>query len=304
MEKAIAAVEKGMGGAFLQTGAAQTLRQLAQRDQDSFDDDDRQQLLSFLGASSSASYAPQSVQITGILKQMHETMSKGLADSTATEESAIKSHEELMAAKHKEVEALSEAIESKMKLIGELGVEIVQMKEDLDDTQASLAADNKFLAELETSCKTKTAEWEERSKTRAEELVALADTIKVLNDDDALELFKHTLPSASASASFVEVSVSQANMRALALATIKKGLKKAVRADRPQLDLIALALHGKKIGFDKVVAMIDKMVDTLKVEQGDDDHKKEYCEGQLDSTDDKHKALERKVSDHETAMAS
>ena len=42
------------------------------------------------------------------------------------------------------------------------------------------------LADLESACASKTAEWEQRSKTRAEELVALADTIKVLNDDDAL----------------------------------------------------------------------------------------------------------------------
>ena len=33
---------------------------------------------------------------------------------------------------------------------------------------------------------------------RAEELVALAKTFKALNDDDALELFKKTLPSAGA----------------------------------------------------------------------------------------------------------
>ena len=35
-------------------------------------------------------------------------------------------------------------------------------------------------------------------KTRADELVALAMTIKDLNDDDALELFKTTLPTAKA----------------------------------------------------------------------------------------------------------
>ena len=32
---------------------------------------------------------------------------------------------------------------------------------------------------------------------RAMELAALADTIKVLNDDDALDFFKKTLPSAA-----------------------------------------------------------------------------------------------------------
>merc|ERR1719253_1292551 len=49
--------------------------------------------------------------------------------------------------------------------------------------------------------------------------------------------------------------------------------------------------------------MIDEMVVTLKKEQEDDDAKKEYCEVQFDETDDKKKALERKVSDTETAIA-
>merc|ERR1719446_326572 len=100
---------------------------------------------------------------------MADTMRKSLGDAGAQEEASIKSFTQLMAAK---------------------------MKEDLTDTQEALAEDTKFLQGLEKSCKTKTAEWEERSKTRSEELMALADTIKILNDDDALELFKKTLPSA------------------------------------------------------------------------------------------------------------
>ena len=52
-----------------------------------------------------------------------------------------------------------------------------------------LAEDESFVLELEKSCSTKTQEWEEVAKTRAEELVALADISKVVNDDDALELF-------------------------------------------------------------------------------------------------------------------
>merc|ERR1740121_384520 len=131
-------------------------------------------------------------------------MQKALAEITKTETAARASYAQLMAAKKKEVEALGAAIEAKTKSIGELGIAIVQMKEDQDDTAAALEEDKKFLAGLEESCKTKTAEWEARQKTRAEELVALADTIKILNDDDALELFKKTLPGAGAS-SFLQV---------------------------------------------------------------------------------------------------
>merc|ERR1719291_1183568 len=212
MEKAIASLEKGMGSAFLQTSSAEVLRRLAQSsDQDLFEEPgSREDLVSFLSADSD--YAPASGQITGILKQMHETMSKGLAESTATEKASIQGHEELMSAKTKEVAALSDAIEAKTKQIGELGVEIVMMKEDLDDTQASLAADKKFYANLEKSCATKTAEWEERSKTRAEELVALADTVKVLNDDDALDLFGKTLPKPASS--FLQLTFTARSQRA------------------------------------------------------------------------------------------
>merc|ERR1719183_3105909 len=83
-------------------------------------------------------------------------------------------------------------------------------------------------------------------------------------------------------------------------------IQKAMRAskfDRPHLDFIALAVQGKKIGFEKVIGMIDEMVATLKTEQDDDDHKKEYCAAQFDLSDDKKKGLERSIRDFETAIA-
>merc|ERR1719446_1492145 len=170
-------------------------------------------------------YAPQSGQIIGILKQMGDTMNADLADATAAEDAAIKKYDELMAIKKKEVDTLTNAIEAKIKLISELGVQIVEMKEDLDDTSKGLEEDKKFLQDLEKNCATKTAEWEERVKTRGEELAALADTIKILNADDALELFKKTLPGAASS--FVQVSVSASAMRAQAMAVMRQAHKKS-----------------------------------------------------------------------------
>merc|ERR1712113_115010 len=149
-------------------------------------------------------------------------------------------------------------------------------KEDLSDTEAALIADKEFLANLEKSCATKTSEWEARSKTRAEELLALADTIKVLNDDDALDLFKQTLPSSSSSSSLLQVA-SAARRQHEALSAIRSSTQKAAVQDKPGLELLILALTGKKAaasgGFDKVIQMIDNMVGILKTEQDDDDHK-------------------------------
>merc|ERR1719486_1324011 len=160
---------------------------------------DRDIMTSFLtqGQGESSSYVPASGQITGILEQMIDTMENNLATATDEENAAIKDFDALMAAKTKEINALTKEVESKTSRIGELGVELVTMKEDLDDTTKSLIEDEAFLKDLDKNCKTKEDEWAIRQKIRAEELLALADTIKILNDDDALELFKKTLPTPS-----------------------------------------------------------------------------------------------------------
>merc|ERR1719352_1998045 len=131
------------------------------------------------------------------MKQLKDEMAGDLKDLMAQEEKAIKEYEELMAAKKAEVETLTKAIEEKLVRVGELGVSIAQMKNDLEDTQETLGEDTKYLADLGKTCAAKTKEWDARCKERSEELLALAETIKILNDDDALELFKKTLPSAS-----------------------------------------------------------------------------------------------------------
>merc|ERR1719498_8676 len=122
-----------MAGGFLQTSGATVLRRLA--DKKDMDEDDRQALKAFLQGEQGSEYAPSSGQITGILKTMGDEMSKDFAEAKAAEDKAIAAFDELVAAKTKEINALTAAIEAKMSRTGELSVEIVQMKNDLTDTQ-------------------------------------------------------------------------------------------------------------------------------------------------------------------------
>jgi len=292
--KATTAIGKGMGG-FLQTSTAVVLRNLVSK----LDmmDTDREDMLAFLSGSSS--YAPASGEILGILKQMGDEMSKDLADAQAEEQTAVKSYEQLIGAKTKEVNALSKMIEEKLTRIGDLGVEIQQMKNDLSDTAEGLGEDQKFLADLDKNCEAKTKLYKENVNYRSQELAALADTIKILNDDDALELFKKTLPGAS---SFVQIQISQKAWKARAL-NIIRGIK-GNSDRRVQLDFISMALKGRKIGFDKVIKMIDDLVAELKQDQINDDSKKEYCAAEFDQADDKKKVLEKTVSDLETSIVN
>merc|ERR1719225_848545 len=146
-------------------------------------------------------------------------MAKALEEAETAEAEAIKTYDALMAAKQKEGETLNAQIEEKLTRKGELGVELAGGLNELEDTQISVAEGEKFLAELETGCATKEKEWAEICKVRQEELVALAETIKILNDDDALELFKKTLPS---SASFMQNQVSSRSLRVEALKALAK----------------------------------------------------------------------------------
>jgi len=199
----------------------------------------------------------------------------------------------LMTAKSKEIAAAIEAIEAKSIRLGETSVSIAEMTGDLSDTTKSLGDDRKFLADLETNCAAAQEKYDAIFAERSAELVALAEVVKLLNDDDALDLFKRTLPSASAS--FVQVQVSSATIRARALASIKA-------VHQPSFDFLALALNGQKIGFGKIITMIEEMQVHLKREQHDDDEKKVYCEKKFDTSDDKKKSEERSVSDATAAI--
>jgi len=314
LTKAIAAIAKGLSGGFLQTNAASVVRKLVESDHIStsravggLSDSDRESLMSFLSekqGEDEGEDSPGSDEIVGMLKQMKETMEKDLADVITEEQEAIKAYDELMAAKEAEVAAATKAIEEKLGRAGETAVEIVTLKNDLEDTSEQLAEDTKFLADLEKNCATKKKEYEVRVKTRAEEMVALADTIKMLNDDDALELFKKTLPSAAAS-SFIQEDVTAADVkgRALALIQTARHHRGSSRKSTISLDLIVMALKGKKAGFEKIIKLIDDMVVTLGNEQGDDDKKKDYCNAEFDSAEDKKKETERTIKDLEAKMA-
>merc|ERR1719301_448476 len=119
------------------------------------------------------------------------------------------------------------------------------------------------------------------------------DTIKILNDDDALELFKKTLPSPA----LLQVRVSSSEVRKRAAEVLGAG-----RARDARVALIQMALRGGKVTFEKVIGMIDDMVALLGKEQVDDDEKKAYCEAEIDKAEDELKELEHTVSTLEKSI--
>merc|ERR1719171_3422429 len=136
------------------------------------------------------------------------------------------------------------------------------------------------------------------------ELAAIGATIKILNDDDALDLFKKTLPSPGES--LLQVSTSTHNMQRVR--ALLKEVDSAKGLDRNSASaqvaqLMQLALAGKKVGFEKIVKMMDDMVVLLGKEQKDDEAQKEYCEAEFEKSEDETDDLKRKIKATEATIA-
>merc|ERR1719158_1099291 len=206
-------------------------------------------------------------------------MEGDLKSAQDAEAAAVTSFEELSAAKSAEIEAATAAIESKTERSGQVAVEVVQTADDLEDTQADVAETQKFLGDLAKQCSEKKAEWSERQKLRAEEVAAVGLAIKVLNDDDALDLFKKTMSLSQADLGFLQKAAAPA--KALRAREVLVSLAQKSSTHQTQLSLIASALRSKAVDFSKITEMIDGMVSVLGKEQEDDDSQRAFCQDEF-----------------------
>merc|ERR1719316_1472953 len=224
---------------------------------------------------------------------MKETYAADLAETEGKEAEAKTTFETLMTSKEAEIEAAGKAIETKTARSGTVAVETVQAKADLEKTQKAVEEDTDFKANLAKSCATKQKEWDERSKLRAQEIEAISDTIEMLNGDDALELFKKTLPSASA---FIQTSsMTKSQVRRARTLVVKAMMTDQAHAVRRHLILAALASNSG--GFEKVTGMVDNMVGVLEGEQAKDDKQDVWCLAELDKAKDEAKATGVDIED-------
>jgi len=294
---ALSALEKGMGKSFLQSGSERLMRLRKVAQSASIDDYDRSSVLSFLSGKQNpfGDYGAQSGEIVGILKAMRDEMDKDLNGVVSDEKAAAASFEGTSAAKKAEIQAASEAIESKTERTGALAVSIVTTKNDIEDTTAEMSDTQAFLANLKAQCETKKKEWAQRSQLRAEEIKAISEVIAILNDDDALDIFKKTLSLSQAKSSMAFLqrrSATSVARRARDILSAQKGTAHAT-----QLALIENSLKAKAVDFTKVLKMVDDMQALLATEQTDDDNQMSFCEKDLDRT-----ATEK--ADTESAIAA
>merc|ERR1719161_1240594 len=269
---------------------------------------DQRDVMAFLDAGNGDSeYAPGTGQIIGILKQMKEEFEGNLAGLVKDEENAVAGFAELKASKEKEIEVATEAIESKMGRSGELAVSVVETKNALEDSTEDSADAIKTLDAVKEQCAAKEKEYSAAMKDRADEMSALSQAIGVLNDDDALDVFKKAVPAFPQVewTGFLQRSVTKASAPKKAQAILESI---ASKHHSSAMDLMLFTMrsklksHGATQKFEEIKKMIDDMVVLLAKQQDEDDKTKEFCREEFDKAEDEEKVAKSKVQSTQASL--
>jgi len=239
------------------------------------------------------SYAPQSGQIFGILKQMKETFETNLSSSQKEEMQSQADYESLKAAKESEIKAGTELKDTKTQELADTDEKNVNAKTDLEDTRNSLSADQKFLMNLKETCQMTDQEWEERQKSRAEEIKGVSEALAILTSDDAHDTFTRTF-------NFVQVRMRSRATRARDSAS-KMLFTAAKKYSNPRL--AALATRVRLDAFTKVKAAIDEMIEALLKEKADEIKHKDFCTEGLNTNERETELKQRDIEELEAKIS-
>jgi len=234
------------------------------------------------------SYAPQSGEIFGILKQMKETFESNLSASQKEETANQKAYEELKAAKEAEIAAGQAQVETKTQELADNNEKLAQGKVDVEDTRKSLSADEQFLMMLKEKCQMTDQEWEARQKTRQLEMEAVSKALAVLSTDDAHDLFTRTFNPALLQQETAMHSERRSDASKLLSVAADK-----LRSPR----LATLAVQVRLDAFVRVKKAIDDMIAQLLREKEDEIKHKDFCVDELNTNGLQTERKEREKSD-------
>merc|ERR1719409_1973627 len=250
--------------------------------QDSEEEDDT-------GAPAAAVYKGKSGGIVETMQDLHDKGEAQLDEARKTETKNVQAYQMLAQSLKDEIKYANQDLDKAKKANAKSAEAQAAAEGDLDVTSKDLAEDIKDLATLHQDCMTGAEDFEAETKSRGEELKALATAKKVITET--------TSGAAGQSYSFVQVSMSSgqdlANFEAVRvvrdLAQKQKSTALAQLASR-----IAAAMHSRD-PFAKVKGLIADMIEKLLAEAEADATEKAYCDKEMAET-------EQKKADKEAAI--
>eukprot|EP00747_Dinoflagellata_sp_TGD_P140416 gnl/TRDRNA2_/TRDRNA2_176011_c0_seq16.p1 gnl/TRDRNA2_/TRDRNA2_176011_c0~~gnl/TRDRNA2_/TRDRNA2_176011_c0_seq16.p1 ORF type:complete len:688 (+),score=263.99 gnl/TRDRNA2_/TRDRNA2_176011_c0_seq16:68-2131(+) len=246
-------------------------------------------------AAGAKSYNSRSGEIFGVLGAMEDQFKADLTAAQKEEMMAIIQFQKLKAAKTAEITAATTQKEQKEDELTDNNAKAAQAKEDLVATKSTLEADQAFMADLVKSCELADQEYAGRVKVRNQELLALAETLKIVTSDEARDLFGKTI-------SFFQVDAANSltNRLAAKARAQQKAMHAIVRTAAKHKNW-AFAGLAVKVQLESSDAAVDKALDTmaarLQKQLAEETEKFEACKKQIDETEDNMKVNRREHDD-------
>merc|ERR1719506_456287 len=237
-----------------------------------------------LGAPAAQVYKNKSGGIIETMQDLYDKAEAQLEEARKTETKNIQAYQMLAQSLKDEIKYGNQDLDKAKKGLATSEEAEAVAQGDLDVTSADLAEDIKDLASLHQECMTGAEDFEAETKSRGEELKALATAKKII--------VEATSGAQDISYSFVQVSMSSgadlANFEAVRLirdlAQKQKSTALAQLASR-----IVTAMrgqHGADI-FGKVKGLIQDMIEKLQAEAEADATEKAFCDKEMAETEQK-----------------
>eukprot|EP00933_Yihiella_yeosuensis_P026247 TRINITY_DN2036_c0_g2_i2.p1 TRINITY_DN2036_c0_g2~~TRINITY_DN2036_c0_g2_i2.p1 ORF type:complete len:708 (-),score=255.41 TRINITY_DN2036_c0_g2_i2:76-2199(-) len=248
--------------------------------------------------------APGADDALGVVSGVKSDYVYNLGALRTQETERFQAFRKLIVAKEAELKANEEQLQAKIEAVAKGEQQKADEQREIEETKKTVAEDIIFLKSVQEKCRLTDKEWDERQKTRADEMEAISKAIEVLDGDEARDAFTSALTHSS----FIQVSSDskdeQRKRTAVAAALTQVGSRFDAR-------LMTIAMRAKLDGFDRVKTAIQEMIDALKVEQQNEVKQRDYCidslnENELDTqeNDQKKESLAAKMAELTATMKS
>lgn len=221
-------------------------------------------------------------QSDGVIKMLEELRVRFRSEKTDLEKEEMSNkaaYEQIMQRLTDQIELGEQEVSQRTKFRAQRKEDLAEDTGDLKETKMIKAEDEKYLEELNALCHSKSQQFEDRQKLRAEEIEALSQAIDIIGSQAVKGSGEKHLPSLAqqdAGASFAQLrsSPSPAQKRVASLLA-----ERARMIHSPTLAMIAQKAQDDP--FTKVKKMIqDLIVKLMEEAAGEADHKA-WCDAEL-----------------------
>jgi len=271
----VQAISTLVQAASLSAQDGEKLTALIQNSQQADDDD--------AGAPAAAVYEGHSSDIIDTLENLLEKAEQQLADARAKETAAQNNYEMLKQSLEDDIRFANKDMDEAKTSLAASGEAKATAEGDLSVTNKDLAADTAALADLHKDCLGKAQDFEAATKSRTEELKALAEAKKVLAETTS---GADTITYGLTQVSFLQLNSMEGLVQFEAIRLIRDLARKQSSSSLAQLATrMDMAMHsGVADPFAKVKGLISDMIAKLEEAAGADATEKAFCDKELSET--------------------